>query len=166
MLALYVIYRYLTIKEMNPTDRIKIVPRTVIFGGKAAPGYAVAKAIIHLINCIGNVINNDAEIGSLLKVYFVENYCVSSAAILIPANDISEHISTAGFEASGTSNMKFVMNGGLVMGTLDGANIEICEETGQENHFIFGAKVDEIDGLRESVFFFLLIDLLDCQFAP
>jgi len=82
-------------------------------------------------------------------VYFVENYNVSKASILIPASDISEHISTAGMEASGTSNMKFVMNGGLIIGTMDGANIEICEETGQDNHFIFGARVDEIAGLRQ-----------------
>jgi glycogen phosphorylase len=118
-----VIHRYLTIKAMSPEDRKKLAPRVSIFGGKAAPGYWMAKAIIHLINSVGNVINADKDVGDLLKVIFLEDYNVSKAEVIIPASDISEHISTAGTEASGTSNMKFVLNGGLIIGTCDGANV-------------------------------------------
>ena len=157
MNALYLIYRYLTIKEMSLAERAKVVPRTVIFGGKAAPGYHMAKKIIKLINCIANVVNNDTEINDLLKIFFVENYNVSLATLLIPASDISQHISTAGMEASGTSNMKFVMNGGMIIGTMDGANIEICEETGQDNHFIFGGRLNDIERMRDDVFIFFII---------
>ncbi|KAH0539133.1 hypothetical protein FGG08_004305 [Glutinoglossum americanum] len=117
-----VIHRYLTIKAMTPEERKKVVPRVSIFGGKAAPGYWMAKTIIHLINCVGNIVNKDKDIGDLLKVIFLEDYNVSKAEIICPASDISEHISTAGTEASGTSNMKFVLNGGLIIGTCDGAN--------------------------------------------
>jgi starch phosphorylase len=120
-----VIHRYLELKDMSPEERKKVQPRVSIFGGKAAPGYWMAKTIIHLVNQVSQVINNDAEIGDLLKVVFLEDYNVSKAEIIIPASDISEHISTAGTEASGTSNMKFVLNGGLVIGTCDGANIEV-----------------------------------------
>lgn len=118
-----VIHRYLTIKAMSAAERKKVVPRVSIFGGKAAPGYWMAKTIIHLINKVAEVVNRDPEIGNLLKVIFIEDYNVSKAEIICPASDISEHISTAGTEASGTSNMKFVLNGGLIIGTCDGANV-------------------------------------------
>lgn len=151
MNILYVIYRYLAIKEMTPEQRKSVVPRTVMFAGKAAPGYITAKNIIKLINEVSYVLNNDDQTKSLLKVLFLPNYCVSNAEIIIPASELSQHISTAGTEASGTSNMKFVMNGGLILGTMDGANVEIFEEVGDENIFIFGARVEEIDPLRHKM---------------
>lgn len=152
MNILYAIYRYLMIKEMSPEERKKVVPRVIIYGGKAAPGYHNAKAIIKLINAVGEVVNNDEEIGDTLKVVFYPNYCVSAAQLLIPASELSQHISTAGMEASGTSNMKFVMNGCLIIGTMDGANVEISEEIGEDNMFIFGARVNEINDLRQLLF--------------
>jgi starch phosphorylase len=147
--ALGIIARYLRIKNMSLSERSKVVPKFCLIGGKAAPGYYIAKLTICFINHIAQIINNDAETRDYLKVVFVPNYCVSLAEVIIPANDISQHISTAGTEASGTSNMKFVMNGGLLFGTLDGANIEIREQVGNENCFIFGAVTEEIDGIRK-----------------
>lgn len=144
MNILYVIYRYLLLKDTPAEGRKKFFPRTVFFGGKAAPGYANAKRIIKLINSVSDVVNHDLDTNHYLKVVFLPNYNVSSAEIIIPASDISQHISTAGTEASGTSNMKFVMNGGLILGTWDGANIEIAEEVGLDNIIIFGARVEEV----------------------
>ncbi|KAH8884860.1 glycosyl transferase [Thozetella sp. PMI_491] len=145
-----VIHRYLTLKAMKPEERKKALPRVSIFGGKAAPGYWMAKQIIHLINNVGGVVNNDPDIGDLLKVVFLEDYNVSKAEIIIPASDISEHISTAGTEASGTSNMKFVLNGGLIIGTCDGANIEITREIGENNIFLFGNLAEDVEDLRHT----------------
>ncbi|KAG5112130.1 hypothetical protein JHK82_035399 [Glycine max] len=145
-----IVYRYKKMKEMSAAERkANFVPRVCIFGGKAFATYVQAKRIVKFITDVGATVNRDPEIGDLLKVVFVPDYNVSVAEMLIPASELSQHISTAGMEASGTSNMKFAMNGCILIGTLDGANVEIREEVGADNFFLFGAKAHEIAGLRK-----------------
>lgn len=143
------IYRYKKLKEMSPVERKNTAPRTIMIGGKAFATYTNAKRIVKLVNDVGAVVNTDPEVNNYLKVIFVPNYNVSVAEMLIPGSELSQHISTAGMEASGTSNMKFALNGCLIIGTLDGANVEIREEIGEENFFLFGATADEVPRLRK-----------------
>lgn len=153
MNILYVIHRYLSILDTPVHERAKKwTPRVVMIGGKAAPGYHAAKAQIKLINSVMHKVNNDQTVGDLLKVIFLPNYNVSAAQIIIPATELSEHISTAGTEASGTSNMKFIMNGSLIIGTMDGANVEIAEEIGEENMFIFGERVAGVERIKKEMY--------------
>ena len=151
MNCLYCIHRYLKIKRMSYDEKQRLTKRVTFFGGKAAPGYALAKNVIKLINMIANKVNNDGDVNQYYKVVFLPDYKVSAAQIIIPAADISQHISTAGMEASGTSCMKFVMTGSIILGTHDGANIEIADKVGEDHIYFFGKKVDEVARIRDEM---------------
>ena len=151
MNCIYCIYRYLKLKKMSHDERKNVTKRVTFFGGKAAPGYALAKNVIKLINMVANVVNNDPDVNQYYKIVFLPDYKVSSAQIIIPAADISQHISTAGMEASGTSCMKFVMTGSIILGTHDGANIEIADKVGDDHIYFFGRRVEEVQRIREEL---------------
>ena len=151
MNCIYCIYRYLKLKKMSHDERKNVTKRVTFFGGKAAPGYALAKNVIKLINMVANVVNNDPDVNQYYKIVFLPDYKVSSAQIIIPAADISQHISTAGMEASGTSCMKFVMTGSIILGTHDGANIEIADKVGEDHIYFFGRRVEEVQRIREEL---------------
>ena len=142
---LHVIHLYLRIKSGKTENWAN---RCVLIGGKAAPGYVIAKDLIKLINNVADIINNDPEVGDKLKLVFFPNYRVTSMEVIAPGADLSEQVSTAGKEASGTGNMKFMMNGALTIGTYDGANIEIMDAVGEENFFLFGLKAEEVEDLK------------------
>ncbi len=146
--VLSVAHRYAEIRGMSAEQRARVVPRVVVIGGKAAPGYEMAKRVIKLVSAVAAKINGDPAVGDLLRVVFVPDYNVSVAEVIIPGTELSQQISTAGTEASGTGNMKFAMNGALIIGTMDGANIEIAEEIGEEHMFIFGARAEDVPRLR------------------
>jgi len=147
LFAFYIISQYLRLKH-NPSEFI--YPRTFMIGGKAAPSYYMAKLTIKFINSIADIINDDKSVNDKIRLVFLENYRVSLAEKIFPASDLSEQISTAGTEASGTGNMKFMMNGALTIGTLDGANIEIADVVGNDNIFIFGLKAHEVEALKRN----------------
>jgi starch phosphorylase len=144
--ALHIIALY---QRLKTSPNLEIAPRTFIFGGKAAPGYRMAKLMIRLVTAIGDVINRDPAMRERMKVVFLPNFSVTNGQRVYPAADLSEQISTAGKEASGTGNMKFMMNGAVTIGTLDGANIEIREQVGADNFFLFGLSASEVAALRE-----------------
>jgi starch phosphorylase len=148
MNILHIIYVYQRLKS-DEAFKKNYYPHSFIFGAKAAPSYHMAKAVIELIDTVAEVVNNDKDTNGLLKVVFVENYNVTYAEYIMPAADLSEQISTATKEASGTGNMKFMMNGAITIGTMDGANVEIVQEAGKENNIIFGLSAEEVSKIYE-----------------
>jgi starch phosphorylase len=139
-----------TYQKLKANPNMDMVPHTWIFGAKAAPGYYFAKEVIQFIHTIGNMINNDPTVGDRMKVVFLENYRATVAEKLMPAAEVSQQISLAGTEASGTGNMKLMINGALTLGTLDGANVEICDAVGRDNMFLFGMTTPEVESLKRS----------------